>query len=101
MLKVLGERDICIIKELTKIHEQVLFFNFSEAIAHFTENTPRGEYVVIIKGASEEKDTEMSLEEAAKLAKRLMSDGMSASSAAKEASNVSGIKKGDIYKAIV
>lgn len=101
MLEVLGERDICIIKELTKIHEQVLFFNFSEAIAHFSENTPRGEYVVIIKGASEEENDGMSLFEAAELAKRLMRDGMSASSAAKEASAISGIKKGDIYKAII
>ena len=101
MLDVLGERDICIIKELTKLHEQVLFFNFSEAVSYFTENAPRGEYVLIIKGANEQEKEVMEPQEAIELAKKLMKNGLSASAAAKEASALSGIKKGDIYKAII
>lgn len=100
MKEYLGERDICIIKELTKIHEQVLFFDFSRAIEYFTENAPKGEYVVIIKGAAKEKP-QASKEDAITLAKEYIKSGMSASAAAKQAAQESGVKKGDIYKAIV
>ena len=101
MKEYLGERDICIIKELTKIHEQVLFFNFSGAIEYFTENAPKGEFVVIIKGAQAQKPPQMSFEDAVKFAKECTKNGLSASSAAKQASQASGHKKGDIYKAII
>ena len=39
--------------------------------------------------------------EAVKLAKRMTDEGKSTSSAAKEAAEISGIKKGDIYKALI
>ncbi len=102
MREHLGERDICIIKELTKIHETVFHFNFTEAIDYFTDNPPRGEYVLIIKGATPQDDEpKFDLTSASELAKKLMSEGMSASSAAKEAASISGLKKGDIYKALI
>ena len=102
MLSVFGEREICIVKEITKIHETVYRFNFTSAISFFEENAPKGEYVVIIKGADvSSKETEMTLCEAQSLAKKLMDEGLSASAAAKEAASVSGHKKGDIYKALI
>ncbi|MBO4692945.1 MAG: 16S rRNA (cytidine(1402)-2'-O)-methyltransferase [Clostridia bacterium] len=102
MREALGEREICIVKELTKIHETVYRTDFSSAIAFFTDNKPRGEYVVIIKGAGKEEcNPEFTLAEAQNLARKLMSEGCSASAAAKEAASVSGYKKGEIYKAIV
>lgn len=102
MLLVLGERDICVIKEITKIHETVYHFNFTAAIEFFGENPPRGEYVVIIKGATRQADKPaITLEDAQKLAKKLVSEGMSASAAAKEAAAAGGFKKGDIYKALI
>lgn len=102
MKEVFGERDICILKELTKIHETVYRFTLSSAIDYFTENKPRGEYVLIIKGAEIKDETPgLTLAEAQALAKKLIGEGMSASAAAKEAAQASGLKKGDIYKAIV
>lgn len=101
MREVLGERDICIVRELTKIHETVYHFNFTSAIRHFEENAPRGEFVLIIKGAEKNNAPGMTLEEAQALAKRLVKDGLSASGAAKEAAAASGLKKGEIYKALI
>ena len=100
MREVLGEREVCIVRELTKIHEQVLFFNFSDAISYFGENAPKGEFVVIIKGAQKEKP-QMSFSDAVEIAKECVKGGMSASAAAKQAASVSDIKKGEIYKAII
>ena len=101
MRDVLGERDICIVRELTKLHETVYHFTFSQAIEHFTENAPRGEFVLIIKGAEKCESPAMTLDEAQALAKKLVSEGQSVSFAAKEAAKQSGYKKGDIYKAII
>lgn len=95
-----ADRKIAICKELTKIHETVFRFTFSEAIEYFTENQPRGEYVLIVSG--KEKTSEAyTLEDAVKLAKDFVEKGDSASMAAKNAANITGLKKGDIYKEII
>ncbi len=101
MSQIFGsERKIAICKELTKIHETVFWFTLGEAIEYFTDNQPRGEYVIIISGKEKEKE-EYTLEDAVKLAKELIKKGESASSAAKNSASVTGIKKGDIYKEII
>ena len=97
MYAVLGDRNIAIVREITKIHETVMRTSFSEAIEFYKENEPRGEYVLIIDGAKEETVV-YSLDDAVALAKKLMVSGLSASLAAKEAANETGIKKSDIYK---
>ncbi|MBO7519969.1 MAG: 16S rRNA (cytidine(1402)-2'-O)-methyltransferase, partial [Clostridia bacterium] len=96
-----GEREICVVRELTKIHETVYHFDFTSAIKYFEENAPRGEFVLIIKGAKETEAPEMTLEQAQKIAERLVKEGLSASAAAKEAAAASGLKKGEIYKALI
>ncbi len=102
MLNTFGNREIALVRELTKVHETVFRTSLEEAVKYYEENDPRGEYVLIIKGAEIcEEQTEYTLEDAVKLAKGLMEKGESASTAAKEAAAVSGIRKGDIYKALV
>lgn len=100
MYEVFGNRNIAIVREITKIHETVMRTSFAEAIEFYKENEPRGEYVLIIEGAKEET-VSYSLEDAVTLAKKLMNDGLSASAAAKEAANVTGIKKSDVYKTML
>ncbi len=100
MLTVFGNREIALVKELTKIHEDVFITNFEEAIKFYEATPPKGEFVLIIKGAEEEKD-EYTLDDAVKIAKGLMDKGESASASAKEAAKITGIKKGDIYKEIL
>lgn len=98
---VFGEREISLVKELTKLHETVFNTTLTKAIAHYGENPPKGEFVIILSGASEEKPSEnYTLEDAVDMAKKLMQNGESASMAAKEAANATGIKKGEIYKAL-
>ena len=101
MMSSLGNRKIAVVKEITKIHENVLITDLWSALKYFNTNTPKGEYVLIIEGAAKEEKKEYTIEEALSIAKGLMSKGLSASEAAKEAAGVSGIKKGDIYKAMV
>ena len=44
-------RKIAVCRELTKTHEEVLRGTAAEHIIHFTENEPRGEFVLVIEGA--------------------------------------------------
>ena len=54
MLEVFGDRNIAIVREITKIHETVMRTRFSEALEFYSQNEPRGEYVLIIEGAKEQ-----------------------------------------------
>ena len=100
MLEILGNREIALVKELTKIHEDVFITTFEDALLFYEENPPKGEFVVIIKGANKEKEI-YTLSDAVKIAKGLMEKGESASFSAKEAAKITGIKKGDIYREIL
>lgn len=102
LYQTLGERNIAIVRELTKIHETVFRTTLSESIEYYEENSPRGEFVLIIDGAQKKNDEiEYTVEDAVKLAESLIESGESASSAAKEAAKVSGMRKGDIYKLLI
>lgn len=101
MLGVFGERDIALCKELTKLHETVVHTTFSEALLNFEVTPPKGEYVLIISGAKEEMEEQITLEQAVAYAQKQLEEGKSASTAAKLAAAYSGIKKSDIYKALL
>lgn len=49
---VLGERNITLCRELTKKFETVWQTTFSEALAYFEKEEPRGEYVIVVEGKS-------------------------------------------------
>lgn len=55
MLEVLGDREIVLARELTKKFEEFSRMTISEAIAHYTAVPPKGEFVLIVKGASREE----------------------------------------------
>ena len=100
LLDALGDRRISLVRELTKIHEEARLTTLSQAVEYYAETPPKGEFVLVIEGAKETASNEdaPSLEQAVALARALMAQGQSASSAAKEAANGTGHKKGDIYK---
>ena len=99
MLDCFGDREIALVKELTKLHEQVHRTTLKEAVEYYSENSPKGEYVLIISPAqNEEEPVEISIEQGVELAKKHIEEGMSASAAAKAAAAATGLKKGDIYK---
>lgn len=51
----LGNRRIAICRELTKLYEEILRFSLEEAIEHYKNVNPRGEYVLVIEGKSQEE----------------------------------------------
>ncbi|MBQ2974397.1 MAG: 16S rRNA (cytidine(1402)-2'-O)-methyltransferase [Clostridia bacterium] len=101
LAKALGDREIAIVRELTKIHEQVIKTTLCAAAEKYSEEAIKGEIVLIIKGADAPEKVQMTLEQAAEYAKELVAKGEGKSDAAKLAAKESGLKKGDIYKLII
>ena len=95
----LGDRRIAIVREITKIHEEVIRTTLFSAVEKYESEAPRGEFVIVIEGKKEEKEV-VTLEDALSLARAYMSQGMSVSMAAKQAAKETGMKKGDLYKAL-
>ena len=44
----LGDRNIAVCREMTKIYEEALRFKISDAIKHFETKNPKGEFVLVI-----------------------------------------------------
>lgn len=97
-LEVYGDRMIFISRELTKVFEENLYMCISEAIAHFTENEPRGEFVITITGLEDDDDGEtIDINEAARA---LIDEGLSMKDATNKLKEL-GFKKNDAYKALL
>lgn len=101
MLAAWGDRRIAIIRELTKIHEEVIRTTLAEAAARYQQEAPRGEIVLIIEGAPVQDAPEQTPEQASEHARRYMQEGLSASDAARRAAAETGVKKGDIYRLLM
>ena len=106
LLEALGDRRVAVVKELTKVHEQVLRMTLSKAVAYFREEEPRGEYVLVVEGRSfeekkEEKEAswqELSIEEHLEMYE---AQGLDRKEAMKRAAKDRGVSKREIYDAVM
>ncbi|MDO4618726.1 MAG: 16S rRNA (cytidine(1402)-2'-O)-methyltransferase [Clostridia bacterium] len=100
MLKIFGEdRKIALVRELTKLHEEVLRMTIGEAVSYYEENNPRGEYVLIIDGAKEEtnEDTWFINLTVTEHIEKYISDGMDKKDAIKTVAKDRDIPKREVY----
>lgn len=99
----LGNRKVSICRELTKLHEEILRLELADAISHYTEKAPRGEYVLVVEGKRQE---EIEKEEKAKWEnlsieehiKSYIEEGLDKKSAVKQVSKDRNMPKNEIYK---
>ncbi len=98
----LGDRKLAIVREITKIHEEVISTTLAEASAVYSaDNHPKGEIVLIIEGKKESPIGTITFEEAVSKAKKLVESGMSINQAAKETASQTPFKKSAIYAALL
>lgn len=98
MYSVWGNRRIAIAREITKIHEEVIRTTLKDAISYYKEVLPKGEFVLIIEGAEEEKTEEqISIEKAVMMVKDLYENGTPLSVASKQVASETGFKKSQLY----
>ena len=90
-------RSISLCRELTKLHEEVVRTTLGEAVAMYTENPPKGEFVLIVAGAEpEEKEVPTETDAAARVA-QLMEEGLSRKDAVKQTAKELGLPKNVVY----
>lgn len=97
--EVLGDRDISIARELTKIHEQFLRLKITGAIEHFKETDPRGEFVLVVEGAK--KDTLKPLANESTIQQAVFAykeQGLSTKDAIIKAAQELGLSRNIVYK---
>ncbi len=56
LVEILGDRKCAVARELTKLYEQVLRGSISDMISHFEDNEPKGEFVIVVEGATQQSD---------------------------------------------
>lgn len=101
-----GDRELTISKELTKKHETKMQSTIDGLLNYYEANDPRGEYVMVIKGRdrqelikeSQDSWKEMSLEEHMNYYE---SQGIDHKEAMKKVAKDRGIKKRDVYQALL
>ena len=90
-------------RELTKLYEEIIRLTLEEAIEYYKQQSPRGEYVLVIEGKSKEnidKDEKakwdmLTIEEHIK---KYMDEGLNKKDAMKKVAKDRGISKSEIYK---
>lgn len=100
ILSTLGNRRICIAREMTKLYEEFWRGNISEAIEHFKSKEPRGEFTVVIEGKKKEESEKWSEEELTEAIKKELAAGKSAKEISAELAEQSRWGKKEIYAMI-
>ena len=88
-------------REITKIHEEVLRTDIESALAHFEETPPKGEFVLVVEGYTPSDDEEgqvISEEMIINKANEFIASGMSKKDAAKETAAFYNLAKNAVYK---
>ncbi len=103
-LATFGEsRRIALCRELTKTHEEILRMTLGEAIAYYAETAPRGEYVLVVEGATDTSTAKTFWEDldVPSHVDHYMDTGMSKMDAIKQVARDRGVPKNEIYKQMV
>lgn len=93
------DRHVVVARELTKLHEEVYRASLAEAVQRFEEQSPRGEFVVLLEGKQpSEQDREDEGAAARTLAEALLSQGVAPSAVARELRQRLHISRNEAYQ---
>ena len=94
------ERKLTVARELTKLHEEIKLTTVGEAYDYYSENPPKGEFVLIVEGCKETENEEITIDSLTEKALALIDGGASVSEAAKTVRSGTPFSKSEVYKAI-
>jgi 16S rRNA (cytidine1402-2'-O)-methyltransferase len=92
-----GGREVCIVRELTKLHEEVRWWRLARAVEEWSDRRPLGEYTLVIEGAA---PAAPAVDRAVARARQLVEEGETRSAAARMAAAETGAGRREIYDAI-
>ncbi len=94
-----ADRPISLCRELTKLHEEVVRTTLGEAVERYTNQPPKGEFVLVVAGAPEQEQVSATAEDAARRVRVLMEEGLSKKDAIRQAAKELGLPKNTVYDA--
>lgn len=97
ILAVLGDRQLCVAREMTKMFEEYWRGTVSGAVEHFKSQPARGEFTLVIEGKTKDGDEKWTEQEMIKAIETEMKNGKSAKDISSELSMQSGWSKKEIY----
>lgn len=97
IFSVLGDRHICVAREMTKLHEEYWRGTVSGAIEHFKSKKPRGEFTLVIEGKGKVEIGKWEEDELLKAVKEGLKAGKSAKELSSQLAEQSGWGKKEVY----
>lgn len=97
LFEILGDRHVCLARELTKQHEEFIRGPLSELV-ELDVATLKGEMVLIVEGRKDEVKPDLNNEEIYQMVKNFVGMGMSTKDAIKRVSEITEISKNQVYK---
>lgn len=97
MLGCWGDRELALCREITKLHEEVRRTTLSDAVRHYTETAPRGEFVLVIAGCGQKTEDAQPKDYLAEV-RTLIEDGASLKDAVQQISRMHSVPKNQLYQ---
>jgi 16S rRNA (cytidine1402-2'-O)-methyltransferase len=91
------DREVCVVRELTKLHEEVVWMSVTDAALEWSRREPRGEFTLVVAGGSA---PEPDLDFAVSRARELMEEGVPPSAAARQAAAETGAERRSLYRGL-
>ena len=86
-------------RELTKLHEETVRTTLGEAAAYYQENTPKGEYVLVVAGAPRQEAPALTLAEGVAMVRSLRQQGQRMKDAVRRVAEDTGLSRNELYQA--
>ncbi|MBE6541417.1 MAG: 16S rRNA (cytidine(1402)-2'-O)-methyltransferase [Ruminococcaceae bacterium] len=101
LLKHFGDRQVALCREITKLNEEICRTTIAQAVEIYKEREPRGEYVLVVAGASKDAGKTDYPEDPVQHVEQLISEGMSKMDAIKAAAKARGVSKNEVYSLVM
>ena len=100
LLSVLGDRRICVAREMTKMFEEYWRGRISGAVEYFKSQPPRGEFTLVVEGKPKDEDQKWTEEQLIEAIKQELQGERSAKDISAELAERSGWHKKDVYSLV-
>jgi 16S rRNA (cytidine1402-2'-O)-methyltransferase len=100
ILATLGDRQICVAREMTKMFEEYWRGSLSEAVEHFKREPARGEFTLVVEGKRKDERGVWTEEELQAAIEKGVNAGEAPSDLAGRLAKASGWKRREVYKRI-
>lgn len=92
-----ADRRICLCRELTKLHEEVVRTTLGQAVDRYAGQPPKGEFVLVVEGAAPVEAQAATLEDGLAMVEKLKGEGLSTRDAVKQAAAACKLSKKALY----